>query len=199
MKARLLSILIRLVASSWRIRLSSELPLEGCVVAFWHGDMLPVWKCFSFNRAAGVTSLSKDGDLLAQLLRDWGFVVLRGSSSSGAKEVLASMTEEAKVRPVLVTPDGPRGPAHVFKPGAAVAAHRAGVDILVIDVKCRMGFRLKKNWDSFLLPVPFAKISLSISKRFHWSPESLWIDNVIRGCSEGTATTAKDQEVNTNP
>jgi len=59
-----------------------------------------------------------------------------------------------------VTPDGPRGPAHVFAPGAAIASQRTGVPLLPIRASASRAWRLK-SWDRFLVPKPFATVRVT--------------------------------------
>lgn len=149
----------RLLAKTWRLRTQGELPVAPAVVAFWHGDMLPAWLRFAHSDATALVSRSRDGGLLTHLLESWGFTVVRGSSSKGGDEALAEMTEAARRGLVLVTPDGPRGPAQRMKPGAVVAAHRAGVPLYLCRV--RTGWAIHgTHWDRFLIPLPFAAIEL---------------------------------------
>lgn len=162
MKAQLASLLLRMLASTWRVRVVGTLPDAPCVVAFWHGAMLPVWHAFRLRGCAGLTSASKDGDLLARLLADWGYVVVRGSSSKGGPEALAEMVKHASRRIVLVTPDGPRGPARVAKPGAVVAAQRAGVPLVPVGAAAERVTILEKSWDAFAIPWPFTRVTVQI-------------------------------------
>lgn len=154
--------LIRLLASTWRIRFRGTEPQAPAVLVFWHDEMLPVWKHFAFKQATALTSLSKDGALLAQLLEEWEYTLVRGSSSSGGREALAHMEDLARRSLVLVTPDGSRGPRHTMKPGAVVAAARAGVPIYCIRIRTA-GLRLQKSWDKFLIPWPFARVEIVMS------------------------------------
>lgn len=167
MKARLASVLLRMLASTWRVHVSGTLPQAPCIVAFWHGEMLPVWYVFRRRGCAGLTSASRDGDLLAQLLDDWGYQVVRGSSSSGGAEALAEMVKHAARRVVLVTPDGPRGPIHVAKPGAVVAAQRAGVPLVPVSVQLGRAKRFTRSWDAFAVPMPFAHLTVVIGEAMH--------------------------------
>ena len=154
--------LIRLLASTWRIRLRGTEPQAPAVLVFWHDEMLPVWKHFAFKEAAALTSLSKDGALLAQVLQDWDYHLVRGSSSSGGREALAQMEQLARQALVLVTPDGSRGPRHEMKPGAVVAAARAGAPLYCVRIRTK-GYRLQRSWDKFLIPWPFARVEIVIS------------------------------------
>ena len=56
-----------------------------------------------------------------------------------------------------VTPDGPRGPAHVFAAGAAIAAQRTGAPLVMVRASASRAWRLK-SWDRFLVPKPFATV-----------------------------------------
>lgn len=167
MKAWLLSVVIRILARTWTIRVHGRLPTGPSIVAFWHGEMLPVWFAFRALRPVALVSSSKDGSLLSRLLQDWGYGVVLGSSSKGGKEALEQLVHEASSRVVLITPDGPRGPAHQAKPGAVVAAHRAGVPLVLVRMKTSRSHTFKRSWDSFQLPSLFATIDLHVDQ--HWN------------------------------
>lgn len=161
-KESIVSIAIRILASTWRITVQGEFPQHHGVVAFWHGVMLPVWKIFSSNNVVGLTSKSKDGNFLTTLLHDWHYTVVRGSSSQGSKEALSELVDLAANSIVLLTPDGPRGPNREMKPGAVVCAFRAQVPIYCLTVQVQSSITLKKSWDNFCIPLPFSKITITI-------------------------------------
>ena len=98
MKAWLLSIVIRLLARTWTIRVHGRLPTGPSIVAFWHGEMLPVWFAFRALRPVALVSSSKDGSLLSRLLQDWGYGVVLGSSSKGGKEALEQRNANVDAR-----------------------------------------------------------------------------------------------------
>lgn len=179
----LLPFLLRCLAATWRIRVVGTLPTSPAIVAFWHDEMLPVWKVFARSDAVGLTSKSRDGGLLAALLWKWRYTVVRGSSSRHGKEALEEVVRYANNHLVLITPDGPRGPRHEFKPGAVVAAHRAGVPLYLCMVQAR-GVRLKKSWDRFLVPLPFAAVRVAFSPPITVAAEATReeISALIRQC-----------------
>jgi hypothetical protein len=133
------------------------------VLAFWHNTMLLPWYIHSNSGFAALTSLSKDGDLLAKILRKWNYKVVRGSSSKGGDVALGIMVDHAKHGySIAVTPDGPRGPVNKFKAGAVVAAKKSGVPIVLAGI----GFRKKvllKSWDKFQVPRFFSEAKLIYS------------------------------------
>jgi lysophospholipid acyltransferase (LPLAT)-like uncharacterized protein len=132
--------------------------------ALWHGDMLPL---LYLHRGEGVSVLiseHRDGEMIARVAESLGFRTVRGSTSRGAARALASMVRELKSgHDVAVTPDGPRGPAGSFAPGALIAAQRAGAPVIAVGVSARRAWRLS-SWDRFLIPKPFARVSVAYSE-----------------------------------
>jgi len=167
MKSLLLSMLVRILARTWTIRVHGRLPTGPSIVAFWHGEMLPVWYSFRALRPVALVSSSKDGSLLSRLLQDWGYTVVLGSSSKGGKEALDQLVHEASSKVVLITPDGPRGPLHQAKPGAVIAAHRAGVPLILVRMSTSRSKIFVRSWDRFQLPLPFARVDLHVDDQ--WS------------------------------
>ena len=166
MKAYLVSLLLRLLSWTWKLEVRGTLPRQPCVVAFWHGQMLPIWWAFRGLRPTAMVSASRDGALLARLLEDWNYRTVRGSSSHGGSAALSDLVQAAHDHVVMLTPDGPRGPACVMKPGAVVAAQRAGVPLLLVTVKVSRSKVLSRSWDSFQLPLPGATITILIDQPY---------------------------------
>ena len=137
---------------------------QNFVLAFWHGTMLLPWYLHGSQNFAALTSKSKDGDLLAKILKKWNYKVIRGSSSTGGEVALGIMVDYAKNKySVAITPDGPRGPRHEFKAGAVITAKRSGIPLILAGV----GFKRKKflsNWDKFEIPYFFTKARIIYSE-----------------------------------
>lgn len=161
---------VTLLCKSLRIRVVNEESVKklkkekkNYIVAFWHGTMLYPWYLHGSPCFAALTSKSKDGELLAKLLRHWHYEVIRGSSSSGGDVALEIMVDYATNNySIAITPDGPRGPAHKLKAGAVVAAKKAGVPIVLAGV----GYKKKKvlkNWDKFEIPYFFSNANVIYS------------------------------------
>lgn len=166
---KILHRLLTLVSATWRVNVIGECEETPAVFAFWHGEMLPIWKYFSkkINKKYAIVSLSKDGQILAELLEKWGYYLIRGSSSKNSKDVLEKATELAKNASVFITPDGPRGPARKFKNGAVIIAYRSEVPLYLVRAFISGKIIFKKSWDNFILPLPFSKISIVISEKYY--------------------------------
>ncbi len=114
-----------------------------------------------------VVSRSDDGEFLAEILGDYGYGLVRGSSSNGALSVVREgLRALDRGKMVAIALDGPRGPPHVAHPGAEALARRRGIPLVLTTVRAQ-GIRLN-TWDHFLLPLPFARIHLSYRC---WSPD----------------------------
>ena len=134
------------------------------VLAFWHGTMLLPWYLHGNPKCAALISKSKDGDLLAKILKHWNYNVVRGSSSTGGDIALAIMIDFAKNDySITITPDGPRGPVHKFKAGAVITAKKSKVPLILAGV----GYQKKKvlsNWDKFEVPYFLSKAKIIYSE-----------------------------------
>ena len=156
------------------------------VLAFWHGTMLLPWFLNRNKNFAGLTSKSKDGDLLAKILKKWRYKVLRGSSSEGGDVALGLMVDFAKNGYCIgITPDGPKGPPFKLKAGAVVAAKKAGLPLVLLGI----GFKKKwilKSWDSFKVPKFFTRANVIYSDPIFLEPDMSRdeISKVIDKCEE---------------
>lgn len=167
MKYKLFNIIINLLAKTWRIKFEGILLESPSIIAFWHGNMLPVWFYFRNQRPYGVVSQSKDGQVLSSLLEYWDYNLIRGSSSKDSKEVLNQMVDVvSNNNTLLITPDGPRGPKEEFKAGVFIASQRSQKAFYFINVEISNKYIFEKAWDKFKLPLPFSKIILKCSDAY---------------------------------
>jgi lysophospholipid acyltransferase (LPLAT)-like uncharacterized protein len=159
--------LVRLLASTWRMRTVAGEPLAAArrdgrrvIFALWHGELLPLLWHQRGENVAIVISEHRDGELIARIAESLGYATVRGSSSRGGSRALIGLMREIDAgRDGAITPDGPRGPARIFAPGAAIAAHRTGALIAPIRARASRAWRLR-SWDRFLIPKPFAKVTV---------------------------------------
>lgn len=194
LRAKLVSVVIRLLARTWSLEVQGQLPMQPCVVAFWHGSMLPIWWAFRGLRPTAMVSASRDGALLAQLLQDWNYRTVRGSSSQGGSAALSDLVRAAHDHVVMLTPDGPRGPSQEMKPGAVVAAQRAGVPLLLVAARVSRSKIFERSWDRFALPLPFSTITLVIDAPRMISAEATRqdVDAIIAQSQERLRTLANE-------
>ena len=141
---------------------------ENYIAALWHNRLLLisyVLKKFLPQRpGAGLISMSRDGDLIADVTQRFGFDVVRGSSSRmGASALRELGTVLASSRDILITPDGPRGPAYELGPGIVFLAQQTGAPVTPINMEYSNCWRIK-SWDRFIVPRPFSKVRVIIGQ-----------------------------------
>jgi lysophospholipid acyltransferase (LPLAT)-like uncharacterized protein len=159
---------LQLLGRTWRFRVVNGETLRGLraekrgfIFSLWHGQLLPLlW----FHRNQGVLvmiSEHRDGELVARAAASLGFGLIRGSTTRGADRALISLGRELKSgREAAITPDGPRGPAKEFAPGALIAAQRADSFILPTVAIADRAWYLR-SWDRFMIPKPFARVTIA--------------------------------------
>lgn len=160
--------LLRLLGRTWRFRVVNGSHVQdlrtsgrGFIYSLWHGQLLPLlW--FHRNQGALVLiSEHRDGELVARAAASLGYGLIRGSTTRGADRALISIGRELQAgRQVAITPDGPRGPARKFAPGALIAAQRADAFILPAVAVADRAWSLR-SWDRFMIPKPFARVTIA--------------------------------------
>lgn len=162
------AVVIRALAATWRIRVIGDAGLRGeraakrpIIIVLWHGQMLPL---LYQHRGEGVSILiseHRDGELIARIAASFGHRSVRGSTTRGAGRALLGLVREVEQgHDIAVTPDGPRGPARSFAPGALAVAQRTGAAIIPATVGAARAWRLR-SWDRFLIPHPFSRVVIS--------------------------------------
>jgi lysophospholipid acyltransferase (LPLAT)-like uncharacterized protein len=150
----------------------AEVPV---IVAFWH-ECLPLmpagWaelrRGNPNRRAAALISRHRDGRFIAAIMTRFSVSTVHGSSAKpggrnkgardkgGAAALRAMHARLAAGDAVIVTPDGPRGPARVAAPGTVQLAALSGAPILPSAARLRRQVRLG-TWDRMILPLPFGR------------------------------------------
>ena len=142
--------------------------VENYIGALWHNRLLifPIIlrRFFPHRQGAALISASRDGDLLSDAIHRFDYDVIRGSSSKlGATALLQLGDVLAKRGDVVITPDGPRGPAYELGPGIIFLAQKTGANVLPMNIEYSSCWRVK-SWDRFIVPRPFSKVRVIIGR-----------------------------------
>jgi lysophospholipid acyltransferase (LPLAT)-like uncharacterized protein len=85
---------------------------------------------------------------------------VRGSSSRLGREAATALVEVLKAGyDVGLTPDGPRGPRYVLKPGTIIVARRTRAPLLLVGAEFESAWQLR-SWDRFCIPRPFSRVRM---------------------------------------
>ena len=168
-------LLVRLLSSSYRVRIVASANerriLErfgSCVYASWHQRFFPGITFFSKRRPIAIMiSQSRDGELIARVVRVFGWQPVRGSSTRGGPQALQRLKQLArngyKIGHIV---DGPQGPFGVVKPGLIRIAQAAGRPILPTITSAQRQWMFN-SWDRFMVPRPFSRVIIRFGDAIH--------------------------------
>jgi lysophospholipid acyltransferase (LPLAT)-like uncharacterized protein len=162
------TISVRLIAPTLRYSVSCEenspqsLEQRPFVYSFWHQCIFPAVYLWRNLDIRVMSSTSFDGEFTARMIRRFGFVPVRGSSSRGAVRGLLGLRREiAQGYTVAFTIDGPRGPRFVTKPGPVLLARSSRTPMAVFHIALQNPWILR-TWDALLIPKPFSKALMRV-------------------------------------
>ncbi len=163
-----MSLLLRLWLASLRFRCDVDRidDQEGpYVLLLWHDKLLvSSWIANRYfrRRVAALISTSKDGAWLVAFFKMMGITAVRGSSNRRGVAALIALTRAVRDgHHAGITPDGPKGPALVFKPGAVSLSRLTRRPFLLLGIRYGSCHRLR-SWDRFALPMPFSRVDVTL-------------------------------------
>ncbi|MCB0725424.1 MAG: lysophospholipid acyltransferase family protein [Ignavibacteriae bacterium] len=165
----LIPLLLPVYLLTVRTKIFGNVPEKNAIFIFWHNKMLIGWRLFKGKRYTALVSQSKDGEILSRMLKKWKYNVVRGSSSKGGKEALDEIASDKLNSSVVITPDGPRGPAGIIKNGALILSNKTGFPIIPVSISYSRSKVLSKSWDKFEIPLPFSTCTVKFGDEFYYS------------------------------
>jgi lysophospholipid acyltransferase (LPLAT)-like uncharacterized protein len=182
--ARLIGAYLRFALRTTRWTIEGEanlapfVPNTPVVVAFWH-ECLPLMPALWLRvrganherRATMLVSRHADGMLIGDALSGFGLATVHGSTArssadggrtgdkGGAAALAALLRVLRRGDAVVITPDGPVGPAREAAQGSLYLAARSGAPVLPAAARVRFR-RTLSSWDRMILPLPFGRGAL---------------------------------------
>lgn len=140
--------------------------------ALWHGEALLMLPELQGEGCAALVSNSRDGEFAAALLRQFGYLSVRGSTSQGGASGLRGLLRVlARGATPAVTVDGPRGPAGQVAPGIAGLARLSNSWIIPLAASSSKSLRLS-TWDQTQIPLPLSRNFVFIGRPIPVSRDS---------------------------
>ncbi len=156
-RAWFVTLRVRLVG--FRLDGRTPLPPESGIYVLWHQRLFIPAGFFRRSGFRVVISQHSDGEMIAGALKRLGMDPVRGSTTRGGAKVVRELLREDAQRSrffIVITSDGPRGPARFFQAGAVYLASKTGLPIYANAITIKSFWRLP-SWDRFFLPKPFTK------------------------------------------
>lgn len=175
--------LLRLILSTCRFEvvglenLNQTAEKRSCILMLWH-NRLAIMSEFLRKFApqhiySAFISNSNDGEALAILANSYSFGrtirVPHAARYLALKTMIRRLRSQKEV--VIITPDGPKGPAYRIKPGIGAAAIQASAPIIPLTWVAN-NFWQFGTWDKLILPKPFSKITVSIGSPISLSKQA---------------------------
>ena len=174
LKTKIIHLIIVLSYRFNRVEIVGENNIKGIdsfILVTWHGKCLGVMEHFRQRNYHVLISQSRDGDIISNISKKFGYNLFRGSSNRGGKEAMEKMYQFFSLNPsgkLVITPDGPTGPEHKVKPGAFQLAQNSQRPVVpvIVDVKKSWKF---KNWHIFYLSKPFSKMRVVFGEPLYFN------------------------------
>jgi lysophospholipid acyltransferase (LPLAT)-like uncharacterized protein len=138
------------------------------IYALWHGKLFYLIYYYVKNiktrQASILISMSRDGDYGEALATRFGHDTVRGSSSRGGRTAVRELSSRlSRGNNLMLTPDGPRGPACHANIGIIKLAQLTGACIVPGSYDAKRKLCLK-SWDKFIIPLPFGRIHMAVGE-----------------------------------
>jgi lysophospholipid acyltransferase (LPLAT)-like uncharacterized protein len=135
---------IRALGRSMRIETRGQEHVEALykagqrvIIAFWHARQLMMPLTYRGTLAHILISQHQDGEIIARIVERFGFKAVRGSSTRGGTEALRGLIRLGRAGvDLVVTPDGPKGPAQIAKMGVIQLARASELPIIPLAFAC---------------------------------------------------------------
>ncbi len=173
----------------------------GMIGCFWHRDI-----ALSITAKVAVIehkltriliSLSPDGEFIARSMVRHNMPPIRGSSAKKGKDKgkggsaafrdSIALLDQGGI--LVVTPDGPRGPAEQMAAGTVRIARRTGVPVFLLGLAAEPALRLD-SWDRTKLPALFGRGCIIWDGPYRCPPDASDADMDRLGAEWSAALTA---------
>ncbi|MFZ5757476.1 MAG: lysophospholipid acyltransferase family protein [Pseudomonadota bacterium] len=136
------------------------------ILAHWHGDELALIQLVVRYRIATITSTSKDGELMDEVLRRLGAATARGSSSKGGANALRGVIQLCRKggHNVSFAVDGPKGPIYKVKPGVFEFSRLMDAPVYTVSVGVSRPWISRRSWNRAVLPKYFSRVHVRVAE-----------------------------------
>jgi lysophospholipid acyltransferase (LPLAT)-like uncharacterized protein len=139
------------------------------IPVYWHQHQLFCARYLLQQKPRGLKlgfliSPSVDGEIGVMVVSRFGGHSIRGSATHTGARALRDYYDalvKENVSP-SITPDGPKGPRFVFKPGAILLSQMSQRPMLPLAFAASRAWLIA--WDKFVLPWPFSRIVVAVGE-----------------------------------
>lgn len=127
---------------------------RNAIFACWHGRQLMMPYGYRGKDVYVLVSSHRDGEIIYQILRRFGYHAVRGSTTRGGQQAFRKLVQIGRAgADIVITPDGPRGPCCRVQMGVIQLAKMTGLPIVPWTFACSHK-HVFGSWDRFMVPYP---------------------------------------------
>lgn len=167
---------MRLIFRTLRLEMRTAVPgtnpyaaagVERYVYCVWHDSIVMPTFGGRHEHTVALTSRHADGSFVEQVLKLNSISSIRGSTNRITPGALRSLLRCLGQNHLVVTPDGPRGPARQISPGITFLASRSGRAIVPTAFICSRPWRFRGTWCDLIVPKPFSRVLFLAGEPMH--------------------------------
>jgi lysophospholipid acyltransferase (LPLAT)-like uncharacterized protein len=169
-------LLFRTLTFSYREAVAGTNPFdkrttERYLYCVWHDSV--VMPAFSGEHpsTSALTSRHSDGSFVARVLKSVGIRPIRGSTNRLSPAGFRTLVRATEAGHVVITPDGPRGPARHMSVGIVYLASRTGRAIVPTAYHARSCWKFAGSWTTLVVPRPFTHVTLVAGRPIQVPPD----------------------------
>ena len=154
--------------------------LDGALLALWHNRLAFGMHIFKkYDNVFALASLHTDGKIITDVIRAMNYGVIEGSTNRNPTRAVRSIINSLTLgNKIVITPDGPRGPAYKINSTITKIAYKYNKPLIPISCMATKYFTLN-SWDKMILPKPFGKIVVTIGKAITLSGDGVNDDSLL--------------------
>ena len=147
----------------------------------WHSRFLFVARFFKTFPIEiwGISSEHRDSEIMAKILQNWNWKLIRGSSTRGWRHVIRQMktklNDSAAV--IAITNDGPKGPPRTAKRGSVSLAMQHNAHIISMSCSSSRFWELP-SWDKTRVPKPFSTVYITFDSAMDYNNASNEVEDL---------------------
>ncbi len=160
------------------------------LAVFWHGKYLPLFVLAEGRQAKIIVGESFRGEIIEKISNQFGFdVQMIPASHDGRSSGLVREIFKTAMLGALAL-DGPLGPYHTVHTGTVKLASDLGLLVVPVSVAGRPKLVMSWRWDRREMPLPFARVSLSVGDAIHVPPVledrelTLWAETIRKAIED---------------
>lgn len=139
------------------------------MLGFWHGDTYLVYMVLEkimevHNNVKAIVTSNPRGEYIESIIGAMGARAIRLPDGMAMFPMFRALKAESKEPGLILAAsfDGPTGPVHEPKKLLFLLAKEAEKRVIYIRIEAKGVIRLKRRWDNYIFPLPFARVTAYI-------------------------------------